>query len=68
MARIDGRRKELKLADVLDGLDEPALFLVLGGIQDPHNLGACLRVADAAGAHAVTSPQRTRPWASTRQR
>ena len=57
VARIDGRRKELKLADVLDGLDEPALFLVLDGIQDPHNLGACLRVADAAGAHAVIAPK-----------
>ena len=57
VARIDGRRKELKLADVLDGLTEPALFLVLDGIQDPHNLGACLRVADAAGAHAVIAPK-----------
>ena len=57
VAKIDGRRKELKLADVLDGLTEPALFLVLDGIQDPHNLGACLRVADAAGAHAVIAPK-----------
>ena len=57
MARIDGRRKELKLDDVLDGLTEPALLLVLDGIQDPHNLGACLRVADAAGAHAVIAPK-----------
>ena len=57
VAKIDGRRKELKLADVLDGLTEPALFLVLDGIQDPHNLGACLRVADGAGAHAVIAPK-----------
>ncbi|TYC58791.1 23S rRNA (guanosine(2251)-2'-O)-methyltransferase RlmB [Zoogloea oleivorans] len=57
VARIDGRRKELKLPDVLDGLTEPALLLVLDGIQDPHNLGACLRVADAAGAHAVIAPK-----------
>lgn len=57
VAKVDGRRKELKLPDVLDGLTEPALLLVLDGIQDPHNLGACLRVADAAGAHAVIAPK-----------
>ncbi len=59
VAKVDGRRKELKLADVLDTLSakDPALILVLDGIQDPHNLGACLRVADAAGAHAVVAPK-----------
>jgi 23S rRNA (guanosine2251-2'-O)-methyltransferase len=57
VARIDGRRRELKLVDILDGLTEPALLLVLDGIQDPHNLGACLRVADAAGADAVIAPK-----------
>ena len=33
------------------------LVLVLDGVQDPHNLGACLRVADGAGAHAVIAPK-----------
>lgn len=57
VARVDAVRRELKLADVLDGLDEQALILVLDGVQDPHNLGACLRVADGAGAHAVVAPR-----------
>jgi len=43
--------------DVLEGLKEPPLLLVLDGVQDPHNLGACLRVADGAGAHAVIAPK-----------
>jgi 23S rRNA (guanosine2251-2'-O)-methyltransferase len=45
------------IEDVLDGLQEPPLLLVLDGITDPHNLGACLRVADGAGAHAVIAPK-----------
>lgn len=60
VARIDARRKELKLADILESIEdagEKALLLVLDGIQDPHNLGACLRVADAVGAHAVIAPK-----------
>jgi 23S rRNA (guanosine2251-2'-O)-methyltransferase len=45
------------IEDVLEGLNEPPLLLILDGIQDPHNLGACLRVADGAGAHAVIAPK-----------
>lgn len=33
------------------------LFLILDGVEDPHNLGACLRTADAAGVHAVIVPK-----------
>ena len=45
------------IEDVLEGLQEPPLLLILDGVQDPHNLGACLRVADGAGAHAVIAPK-----------
>ena len=52
LALIEGDRKLAHLDDVLDTLEEPAFLLVLDGITDPRNLGACLRVADAAGVHA----------------
>jgi 23S rRNA (guanosine2251-2'-O)-methyltransferase len=57
VGRVEGGRKALHLDDVLDTLEEPAFLLVLDGITDPRNLGACLRVADAAGVHAVIAPK-----------
>jgi 23S rRNA (guanosine2251-2'-O)-methyltransferase len=45
------------IEDVLDTLNVVPFLLVLDGVQDPHNLGACLRVADAAGVHAVLAPK-----------
>lgn len=57
VARVDARQKAFHLDDVLDTLEEPPFLLVLDGITDPRNLGACLRVADAAGVHAVIAPK-----------
>lgn len=56
-ANIDASRSHVDIGDVLDTLEEAALLLVLDGVHDPHNLGACLRVADAFGAHAVVAPK-----------
>lgn len=48
---------ERALLERIRGLDHEPLLLVLDGVQDPHNLGACLRTAEAAGADAVVIPR-----------
>ena len=57
VARVDADAPKQTLEELLESLQEPPLLLVLDGITDPHNLGACLRVANAAGAHAVIAPK-----------
>jgi 23S rRNA (guanosine2251-2'-O)-methyltransferase len=48
---------EHDLTEGLSQLTVDPLLLILDGVTDPHNLGACLRTADAAGAHAVVIPK-----------
>lgn len=57
VARVTSVKLPLDVDEVLDTISEPALLLILDGVQDPHNLGACLRVADAMGVHAVLAPK-----------
>ena len=60
-ARVEAVAQVTSLDELLEdleaaGIDQP-LLLVLDGVTDPHNLGACLRVAEGAGAHAVIAPK-----------
>lgn len=48
---------ETWLFNFLENLREPAFLLILDGVTDPHNLGACMRSAEAAGVHAVIAPK-----------
>ena len=68
VARVRVLEQTASLDDLLDRLEAEAeaappedrvdpLLLILDGVTDPHNLGACLRVADGAGAHAVIAPR-----------
>jgi 23S rRNA (guanosine2251-2'-O)-methyltransferase len=57
VAVVDDALPHVTLDDVLEPSDAPLLLLVLDGVTDPHNLGACLRSADAFGAQAVIVPK-----------
>ncbi len=55
--RVMGAQGEKALFELIDALDRPPFLLILDGVQDPHNLGACLRSAEGAGIDAVITPR-----------
>lgn len=54
---LPAMRSEDQLKQAVEALAEPAFYLILDQVQDPHNLGACLRTADAVGAHGIIVPK-----------
>ena len=57
VAMADSLELAMDIDEVLDDAQEPAFLLILDGVTDPHNLGACLRTADGAGVQAVVAPR-----------
>jgi len=57
VARVEVVAMPHSLDEVIEAVEGPPLLLFLDGVTDPHNLGACLRVADGAGAHAIVAPK-----------
>ena len=57
VARVEAVKMPHSLDEVVENVEGPPLLLVLDGVTDPHNLGACLRVADGSGTHAVVAPK-----------
>ena len=55
--RLQPLLTEDDFSTLIDASEKPPLFLILDGVQDPHNLGACLRTADAVGVTAVIIPK-----------
>lgn len=57
LCRLPTAKGDQDLPALLDAISGPALLLLLDQVQDPHNLGACLRSADACGVQAVIAPR-----------